>query len=380
MDKRTNNQDIVIIIEIKSVIENLINKEITQVAGIDKIKAIIFPNLHLAEKIAAQIINKYYEVNNSGKQLILLYLIDSLIKNFEGSFIPVFSKQIVNLFSEAYSVSDNETKINLFKLYYSWKYFFEPKVLTALRDKYDLDEIKRQIQITNPEIIERYDKFNKEQEMKRMNVNKQDKRIVGMIAEDDKLLDNYNKGRNINVVSKGVSINNNIMSINPNMNVNPIKMPVFTNNNNNNNITNNNNNIIYNNNNNFNNISSNQVRNSAQNSPLTPNQSHHESSSKLSTLSDELFSSDSSIIDSPAFSDTDEEDTKKESKNEQTSINSNNIKSNNLNTKEDNSNSSKSKRPQLNKITPIVRPLQSNKKPALNVQNNKTIQSTTFII
>jgi len=62
MDRRTSNQDIQILIEIKNIMEQLLNKTINQVTGIDTIKQITFPNQHLSEKISTQIITKYYEV------------------------------------------------------------------------------------------------------------------------------------------------------------------------------------------------------------------------------------------------------------------------------------------------------------------------------
>jgi len=149
---------------------------------------------------------------NTSKRLILLYLIDSLIKNFEGRFINLFAPDIVHLFSEAYSVADFETRINLFKLYYSWKFFFDSKILSELNAKYDLDEMKRKIQETHPDIIERYDKFNWEQEQKRLLIANQEKSR----AEDD------NTGNNLNIGNPSGNVllhKNPIVNTNTNMNM-----------------------------------------------------------------------------------------------------------------------------------------------------------------
>ncbi len=62
IEKRTTNQDIQILFEIKKIMEDLLNGVLTQIEGITIIKEILMNNLHLGEKISEIIIEKFYEV------------------------------------------------------------------------------------------------------------------------------------------------------------------------------------------------------------------------------------------------------------------------------------------------------------------------------
>jgi len=87
-------------------------------------------------------------------------------------YLDIFSKSddLFNIFFEAYRFSDEDNKISLFKLYYSWMHYVSKEILDNLRNKLGLNKLKEKLLRERPEIIEKYDKYNEEIEKKRKEI------------------------------------------------------------------------------------------------------------------------------------------------------------------------------------------------------------------
>lgn len=72
------------------------------------------------------------------------------------------SNELITIFYDAYRNSSEDTKIKLFKLYYAWKHYIHPEFLEELNKKLNLDGLKEKLLRENPDVIERYDKFNEQ--------------------------------------------------------------------------------------------------------------------------------------------------------------------------------------------------------------------------
>ncbi|XP_016845567.1 uncharacterized protein LOC100121761 isoform X2 [Nasonia vitripennis] len=65
-------------------------------------------------------------------KLPVLYLIDSIIKNVNGSYINLFSKNIVQTFCNVFEKVDESTRARMWKLRQTWSEIFPPNKLSAL--------------------------------------------------------------------------------------------------------------------------------------------------------------------------------------------------------------------------------------------------------
>jgi len=133
-------------------------------------------------------------------------------------YLDIFSKsnELYNIFYEAFKNSDEENKISLFKLYYSWKHYVDKDILDELKNKLILNRLKEKLMRERPEIIEKYDKYNEEIEKKRKQIQLQE-------IEQQKLQQNFfgnsnttesNTNTNGNTNNNYNISNNNVYGIN----------------------------------------------------------------------------------------------------------------------------------------------------------------------
>lgn len=161
-------------------------------------------------------------------------------------YLDIFSRSddLFNIFYEAYSFSDEENKISLFKLYYSWKHYVSKEILDNLRNKLGLNKLKEKLMRERPEIIEKYDKYNEEIEKKRKEIQMQEieqqrlqQNFFGNSASNTNINNNNNNSfnnlnynqtqnlsnnnNNLNFVSTSINSNSSLKSntthVNPNL-------------------------------------------------------------------------------------------------------------------------------------------------------------------
>jgi len=130
------------------------------------------------------------------------------------------SDELTKIFSDAYRDSiEEENKISLFKLYYSWKHYVGKKILDELRFKLGLDRLKEKLLRERPEIIEKYDNYNEEiekkrreiqiQEFEKQNVNgKSNSNNNSIINSNNNYINNSNNSLNLNY-NQTQNLNNN---------------------------------------------------------------------------------------------------------------------------------------------------------------------------
>jgi hypothetical protein len=94
---------------------------------------------------ASQIVNLIEKRLNHVRRfrLPIMYLIDSIIKDFPEEYVPIFSEHLVTLFAETFENADtentNKVRRKLYELRTTWDDVFKPRVL------YNLDVKIRQI-------------------------------------------------------------------------------------------------------------------------------------------------------------------------------------------------------------------------------------------
>lgn len=160
--KNTNNQIEYIKNDLNDKITALMYGQIIDGRIIGDINDLLFQNKSIAKFISPFIVTRALSESSSANKLRMLYVIDSVIKNklISSDFLPFLAPQIFRIFEEAYSISDEDNKINLFKLYYSWKYFLDSNILDSLSSRFNFKEMKRVLSQTRPDIIEKYENYN----------------------------------------------------------------------------------------------------------------------------------------------------------------------------------------------------------------------------
>lgn len=62
-----------------------------------------------------------------------MYIIDSILKNVQGSFVPLFEQSMPRVFSFAFTQAANDDeKRALIKLFKVWEIFLQPAVLEQI--------------------------------------------------------------------------------------------------------------------------------------------------------------------------------------------------------------------------------------------------------
>jgi hypothetical protein len=70
------------------------------------------------------------------RKLALLYLVDSILKNYKDSFKEPLESGITNAFYSAYEACPNtEEKKKLIILYHTWAPYFSGSVMSAIQTK-----------------------------------------------------------------------------------------------------------------------------------------------------------------------------------------------------------------------------------------------------
>lgn len=183
MMKMTQNQVRQIILEIDTIVDLLIGKQLPITTFpprnyIKELTDLAAENRFVAKEISNQIVHRIIDERLPSVKLTIFYVVDSLIKNIGSEYVDSLSPHIIRMFEDTYKLADLETRINLFKLYYAWKYFLDKKLLNEINIRFNLTEIRKYLEINRPEIIEKYDKYNENERLRReaiiasMNVNK----------------------------------------------------------------------------------------------------------------------------------------------------------------------------------------------------------------
>lgn len=115
-------------------------------------------NKNIAEHITKIIVDFYNSLTITNNKLNLLYGVDSLLKNIENSpYINTFSKYIVDLFSEAYEISEKDFRKKLFKLYFTWKFYISDDILEEINKKFNLDNFQKKVmEVEDIDIMNNY--------------------------------------------------------------------------------------------------------------------------------------------------------------------------------------------------------------------------------
>lgn len=158
--KKTINQIELLLYEINRIIDSLLVSFMMDVKYIGEISQLVIQNKSLSKDVNDILVQRSLKERSSTNKLRLLYIIDSLIKHIGKEFIQYVSPHIFRIFEEAYTLSDEENKINLFKLYYSWKYYLDSALIESLCSRFNFTKMKRDLQRDKPELIEKYDKYN----------------------------------------------------------------------------------------------------------------------------------------------------------------------------------------------------------------------------
>lgn len=115
---------------------------------------------------------------------------DSLIKYIGSVYIHSLSPFLAEIIGSFYFSADEEIQINVFKLYYSWKHFIDRSVLEKIRVTFLMDAMKEKLIRERPQIVIKYDEFNKRQELirdseKRLNEEKLKKQAISDILSSE---------------------------------------------------------------------------------------------------------------------------------------------------------------------------------------------------
>jgi len=158
--KKTINQIELLLYEINKTLDLLLSSTLMDGKYIAEITQLLIQNKSLSKEVNDILVQRSLKERSSTNKLRLLYVIDSLIKHFGKEFIQHISPHIFRIFEEAYTLADEENKINLFKLYYSWKYFLDSALIESICSRFNFSKMKRDLQRDKPELIEKYDKYN----------------------------------------------------------------------------------------------------------------------------------------------------------------------------------------------------------------------------
>jgi hypothetical protein len=111
----------------KEFIKSQVNEKISTLVTVPSIDGKIIADINdialkhksYAGDICEVIVSGGLAERSAFNKLKILSSIDSIIKNMGKEYIQYLSPHIFRVFEEAYIISDEETKINLFKLFYS---------------------------------------------------------------------------------------------------------------------------------------------------------------------------------------------------------------------------------------------------------------------
>lgn len=85
-------------------------------------------NINDAENIFSVIENQI----NGSNGLLMLYLIDSIIKNVGAVYVTLFKNVMMNIFSEIFKIAESETRIKMYKLRHTWNGIISARLLHSL--------------------------------------------------------------------------------------------------------------------------------------------------------------------------------------------------------------------------------------------------------
>ncbi len=212
-------------------------------------------NKEYIKEISKLIYQRYLKESIYVNKVKIINVIHSISKGkYSRQYVDEFKSFIFEIFSECYNNVNQENKIHLFKLYYTWKYLIPNEILEKLRIKFNFDEMKEEIKRTNPQLIEKYDNYNNmklEASLKNQSYSNNGSRLKSLISsnkkfgEDDENNKNPNNNYKTNQSKKSphLTLNNQMNQMqNPHNNLNPINTSLINNNSSRINNTNNNNN------------------------------------------------------------------------------------------------------------------------------------------
>lgn len=130
-------------------------------------------------RIISEIIVKSFTSEPSPERKVkLMNVIDSLFKTAGQDYIDQFSPILYDLFKTVYLQSSETNKIQLYKIFYTWKYLIESKLLEQLNNELNLNLMKELMKQRFPGIFERYDQYNENLKQKIMEINLSQNNIV----------------------------------------------------------------------------------------------------------------------------------------------------------------------------------------------------------
>lgn len=119
---------------------------------IDTLTKLAEANRNAAKLFVDSVIKNKTNVNG----LLILYLMDSIIKNAGGNYVAIFSAFVICTFKEVFEVVDVETKKKMFLLRVTWENVFPETILATL------DETILQIDRNWPALKKQHTEFKVE--------------------------------------------------------------------------------------------------------------------------------------------------------------------------------------------------------------------------
>jgi hypothetical protein len=135
---------------------------------VNDVTSIAFELKELAPKDVSDIvIKRAHEERKASNKILFLYIIDSLIKRLGGKYCDFIIPYLFRIFEDTFMASNDQEKIQLFKLYYAWKYFIDQTILSQMNIRFNLNELKEYLLRTEPGIIAKYDQYNESERIRR---------------------------------------------------------------------------------------------------------------------------------------------------------------------------------------------------------------------
>ena len=119
-------------------------------------------NKMYSRDICEIIVKKFSMEYLPDRKIKIMNLIDSLIKSAGQDYVDQFAPIIADLFKTTYSITSENGKIQLYKIFYTWKYIFPKEMLDQLNLELNMNSMKVLIAQRYPGIFERYDKYNED--------------------------------------------------------------------------------------------------------------------------------------------------------------------------------------------------------------------------
>lgn len=117
---------------LKWLLDNLIVNDLNQ---IKRIKQLAEDENQLGELIVNIIARQIPKLKDSGRKLVILYLIDFIVKNTtKGNYVELFGIWIEQVFHDIYKVSNKRIRNKMLKTRSTWERIFPLELLNCIDD------------------------------------------------------------------------------------------------------------------------------------------------------------------------------------------------------------------------------------------------------